>query len=515
MEQFPEDDVSKKDEDAHSAPLEGVPELSKQPIESSVEGLGETPFSPLKQKLLDGLGAVLVGVLVPTYKVVEPVLDAVGVNTGRESHADHERIKTDYESFEKLSEETGEFFSDLIPKGLRKPEGDKVSRRLRFPVNHSRLAQDNEMIPHSLVSNRETWKKEYRENKKKILENTLFGERKPYESAVKESEISEGSVLQERSGAIYQGGDTNLLHERVRNEIDKERNRNEARANLILQNVATGESLSFDSLLPYGWQFAPSSLNQQGEGKSEAINLKELEGASLPPSRFFARHKTTHGVLHGKEIFYGNLSEEGAVLSLFHEIAHAWQAEYLDKDLSGRHAFEGLYKDAAFYFRYSNVYAWKTGRDSEVYRDARVSMIKNLESLGIEPYFDGIANNFWTDVPVIEDGVLNIKSLDFTSGEPRDTYYPVRSERMTKALGGYVADERDAWAHALKTMRFLRTKGLDIAPELTNLEKVKAKIDPCLESYQEGLEREMGEGDNSVFLKRPPSVETLHPEQLD
>ncbi|MEQ1678406.1 MAG: hypothetical protein ABL876_17050, partial [Chitinophagaceae bacterium] len=64
-------------------------------------------------------------------------------------------------------------------------------------------------------------------------------------------------------------------------------------------------------------------------------------------------------------------------------------------------------------------------------------------------------------------------------------YYIIKSKKLSKFLDEYVADERDAWAHALKTLRFLKRQGLNVEPELESLDDFKNIIYPCLASYRD------------------------------
>lgn len=454
--------------------------------------------SPLHMRLLIALGSVL--------RELEPVFNAVGVNTGRELKADQEKITADYESFEKLSNETGEFFSELIPKGLRKPcEGREASPT---SVVYSSLAQANRDVSRNLDRSGMS-KREYREHKSKVLEHSLFGERTSFEGKLKES-VKGYKVAQEYECAILQGNGVNLIRERVVNFLDKKSGRNNTEANLILQNIETGLALSLDSLLPSGWDFVPASLYSVIKESTGSTNdLSDFIRSDFERSSRFASitngpDKKTH---FEKKVSYGDLSQKGKILSLLHEIAHAWQSEFSTYDLngkpSGRGVFETLYEDVEQNFSRFSILFGKENKSDEKYKNELDLVLQELRALGVEPYYDGVNNDFGTENPIIEEGVVNIKANGWFFVEPKKIYFPVRSESLTKALDGWVLEERDAWAHALKVMRFLRTKGIDIEPELIDLEEIKKIIDPCLESYQRSLEYDMGEGDNAQFLRKP------------
>jgi hypothetical protein len=56
---------------------------------------------------------------------------------------------------------------------------------------------------------------------------------------------------------------------------------------------------------------------------------------------------------------------------------------------------------------------------------------------------------------------------------------------------GYGQDERDAWAHALKTLRYLRRRGIDLEPGMKTLSDFQEYIGPCLDSHQKDIEKQI------------------------
>jgi len=67
--------------------------------------------------------------------------------------------------------------------------------------------------------------------------------------------------------------------------------------------------------------------------------------------------------------------------------------------------------------------------------------------------------------------------------------YIIKSEKLNQLVADYERQERDAWAHAIKVLKFLRKKGIDLEPQLKTLSDFKEIIYRCLDSYQKLLEK--------------------------
>ncbi len=64
----------------------------------------------------------------------------------------------------------------------------------------------------------------------------------------------------------------------------------------------------------------------------------------------------------------------------------------------------------------------------------------------------------------------------------------IKSEKLNELIADYEKEERDAWAHAVRALRFLRKRGIDLEPQLKTLSDFKEVIDPALGSYQRYME---------------------------
>jgi len=467
-----------------------LPETSERIEAKSGKELKET----IKGKLLD---------------VLDPVLRKF-FDT-KEIDKDFTRLNEAQEDSKQLSAEAGEFFRGLIPDGLRKPEIDGVPN-----VGSSNWMMVLEHIEaYKLLADevRKLSRKEYREQKQEILKDSLHGrERKVFRGEVKETEGFDNSVEQTVVSALGQDGNQNLIYERISNTLNRQRNTNYAEASLVIQDVETGTTLDLNALLPSDYKFLPRAMDKElfqpdkespitgiSYKQEEVADLKDYEMGKSAPEGFVVRP-------FYKIVDYGDLRETGGVLSLLHEVAHTWQNKYYHTMEQGRAGFEGLYKTVVSLISKLDIIS----KDNEQYEDPE-KIWEELEKVGVE-----CLDKNGTETPTNQEGVINIPNTHYgivkiiemldlsdtkvtqsereqvqsllTESKSRIRFYPLKSDVLQKVMDTYVAEERDAWAHAIRTVRFLRSKGLDVEPQLKKLEDFKGVIDPCLASYQNSLE---------------------------
>ena len=471
---------------------EAFPNFPRTPERIKAES-GKGLKEQLREKLLD----VLDPVLRKFFDTKE-----IGKDFGELSEARDEA--------KQLSAETGEFFRGLIPDGLRKPEIDGVPN-----VGSSNWIMMLEHIEAFKLLDGEVRKltrKEYQERKKEILKDSLHGrERLGVQGEVQETERTDGVVEQTVVNAHEQAGNHNLIYEKISNTLNRERKTNHAEASLVIQDVESGTTLDLNALLPSDYKFLPRAMDKelfQPDAEShitgisykqkEIADLKDYEMGKSAPEGFAVRP-------FYKIVDYGDLRETGGVLSLLHEVAHSWQNKYYHTMEQGRAGFEGLYKTVV-----SLISKLDLPKDNEQYEDPE-KIWEKLEKAGVE-----CLDKNGTETPTNQEGVINIPNAHYgivkiiemldlsdtrvsqsereqvqsllTESKSRVRFYPLKSDVLQKVMDTYVAEERDAWAHAIRTVRFLRSKGLNVEPELKELADFKKVIDPCLASYQNSLE---------------------------
>jgi CRISPR/Cas system CSM-associated protein Csm2 small subunit len=454
----------------------------------------------LREKLLDALDPVL-----------HRFFDTKGIGE------DYDELSKAHDDTKQLSNKAGEFFRSLIPDGIRKPEIEGVpdvgSANWIMMLEHTqafKLLQDEV---------RGLSRKEYRDQKKEILKDSIHGrERVGIHGELQETELTDGDVEQMIMNVHGQAGNNNLIYERVTNRINRKRNTNYAEASLVIQDVESGITLDLNALLPSDYKFVPRLMDKElfkndpessstgiSYGQDEIADLKDYEMGRSEPEGFAVRP-------FYKNVDYGDLRETGGVLSLLHEIAHSWQSKYYHITERGKIGFEGLYRTVI-----DLISRLDLPKDHTQYEEPE-KIWKKLEEAGIECLDkDGIK------IPVDQEGVINIpntyfnlvKSVEIISQYDDGTeqqkeelrnlttdwrsqirFYPIRSDALQKAMDTYVSEERDAWAHAIRVVRFLRRNGLNLEPELKDPQDFKKVIDPCLDSYQDDL-------DNKILNMKP------------
>ncbi len=429
----------------------------------------------------------------------------------KEIQKDFERLADAQQDAKQLSTEAGEFFRGLIPDGLRKPEIDGVPNV--GSANWIMASESTER--HKLFTDEveELSLKEYKNQRNEILKDSLHGrERLTFEGGVEENERLNGVVEQTTTNASKQDGNQNLIYERVSNTIDRPGNTNYAESSLVIQDIKNGITLDLNALLPSNCKFVPRAMDKELffqpdaesiTGKSykqkEVADLKNYKMGESDPEGFAMR--PSHKIVN-----YGDLKKTGGILSLLHEVAHAWQNKYYHTSDQGRAGFEGIYETVT-----TLISKLELPKDSEDYEEPD-KIWEQLEKSGIE-----CLDKNGTEIPTNQEGVINIPNAYFelakyveTLGLPdtkisqsgRDElpsmlaktksqirFYPIKSAAFQKTMDTYVSEERDAWAHAIMIVRFLKGKGIDVEPELKKLEDIKKVIDPCLASYQNSLEK--------------------------
>ena len=471
---------------------EAFPNFPQTPERMKAES-GKGLKEQLREKLLD---------------VLDPVLRKF-FDT-KEIGKDFEELGEAREDAKQLSADTGEFFRSLIPDGLRKPEIDGVPN-----VGSSNWIMMLEHIEaYKLLADevRKLSRKEYKGQKQEILKDSIHGREKlAVEGEVKETEGFDGAVEQTVISAWSQDGNQNLIYERVSNTLKRPRNTNHAESSLVIQDVESGATLDLNALLPSDYRYVPRAMDKDlyqpdPESTITGISYKQKELADLKDYKMGKSAPEGFAVRpFYKTVDYGDLGKTGGVLSLLHEVAHTWQNKYYHTMEQGRAGFEGLYKTVV-----SLISKLDLPKDNEQYEDPE-KIWEKLEKAGVE-----CLDKNGTESPTNQEGVINIPNAHYgivkiiemldlsdtrvsqsereqvqsllAESKSRVRFYPLKSDVLQKVMDTYVAEERDAWVHAIRTVRFLRRKGLNVEPELKELKDFKKVIDPCLASYQNSLE---------------------------
>lgn len=390
-----------------------------------------------------------------------------------------------------ISKAAGDFFRTLAPHSLHQPD-----KNYRHEEAQSKLQADTHQHIERLQAIQKlrlTSPAIYKAYKKALL-----SEKEPGASELWELAPDESGIMQGRWFTTEQDDSPNIIEEAVYNNLSDQRNT--AWANLIMRNRDTGLKLDFDGLLPKGYQFVPEALVKQSvEFDEEAMALKYTpipislavyEGAGNSNGSFYEQSSA--------RVAYGNLAQKGGILSLLHEIAHSWQSTYYEP--YGRSQFDKFRDAVGLKLNLLNDFNNQTEQGEmavEEYQTIFTRIQKDLREDGIEIEQD----RFLDSAATLQEGEARFSPQ--YAGEK--CAYIIKSEKLDKLVSDYEREERDAWAHALRVVRFLRRRGFDLEPGLKTLKDVKEHVDPCLGSYQQHVEQMVESSTKGVRFARSKS----------
>lgn len=260
--------------------------------------------------------------------------------------------------------------------------------------------------------------------------------------------------------SILNESKSNIIEEPIVNYIFKDEV-NFCSSGLKIHNLESQKTIDLSLFLPRGYVFSPGKMygNRKEEhytdeeGKEQvrySVDLRILDEYNGTQSGddsgdFF---QSSRGV-----VAYGDLTKRGGMVSLFHEIAHAWHGEYRKEH--PKQNFKEYYKELYdIVLRASLVQKIKIEDIEEKINDKQViddikkgrdEMNNKLKELGIE-----ITNKEEKDI-TLDKNEYALQDLENIK---------IKTDKLKPLIEEFVAQERDAWAHAIKVIRFLRKKGL-------------------------------------------------------
>lgn len=297
-------------------------------------------------------------------------------------------------------------------------------------------------------------------------------------------EQEDDKLVRFMSQRFAQKGGNNLIEESTTVIIDSDGTVGGAISGLIIRNPATKQSLDIGKLIPNHVVLRPDSLaslvDEKDKPHDSRKSLEAYKGANEESGLFrFEFGENRDGVTAGF-VNFGNLEDPEGVFVLFHEIAHAWQTVYQENSAA------------------SNFKEWFPLVESRLgailvadrYLDtpdkqwaATQRLLTQLDQLGVE-------------VKLIEDSAsavshsLNVRGMTDKEGNTiRDSLaVRVKSKALEFLIADWVAEERDAWAGALRAVRALRKQGFDVAPGLKTPEDFRTVIHEALTTYQQYID---------------------------
>ena len=163
---------------------------------------------------------------------------------------------------------------------------------------------------------------------------------------------------------------------------------------------------------------------------------------------------------------------------LLHEIIHTWQMEFYRED-SPSEAVRKFISDANIsaymFFDYHEKFI--RGEIGEKERDdMELFAVERLHGHGLT-----LDRDQCYSLELERDAFLKV---GISYGETGHSFYFSDFTILENLMEKFEQSERCAWAYAIKIVRFLRKKGIDIEPELKTFDDFKSVYESALQSYQ-------------------------------
>ncbi|MEK7069089.1 MAG: hypothetical protein AAB947_01760 [Patescibacteria group bacterium] len=258
-----------------------------------------------------------------------------------------------------------------------------------------------------------------------------------------------------------------------------------------------GALLHLNDLLPDDVHLAPMYMKTPLIATASLVESKNLSNyngfenmpvGSIMKTAFF---NTEIAGVKTKTVTYGNLAEPGGMLTLLHETAHAWQEAHGHmRKKYNFNAFEIILDTLFRLDKLASKSALK--QDPEAYSNEFMLAVNALrERLGID---------FWEILPSSEE--LGKGDVMYMIRPLSKTIHEGKKEKLNEILREAVLEERDAWAIAIRTLRFLRRQEFNLEPTLRNQSDIEAVVYRSLDSYQYYLDKIIKRGGQYAYTRK-------------
>lgn len=384
-----------------------------------------------------------------------------------------------------LSEAAGKYMDELSRHSILPPRKEYQHDPTDSDIRDSASATIDDLS----VLKAKASRKEYLEARRTALAT-------PVEKGPEFSERTEDEcTLQFFDQTVVHSSGEFFISEEVTNTLNK--NANSARSNLVLSSAKERVSLDLATLLPEGFSFAPGDIT------SVEDQVVTEEGRTFIKHKFVRRNLRDYKGIKGSKgefalltptnkVVYGDLIKTGGMLKLFHEITHAWQN--MRYGSIGREDYERFYNQIieplrALDYIQAQIDKGETVADPELMvlsvRLQKMKVIKDLQTKGIF-ILDTLASSTLNKFKRSKN-TISLKDASGLIEEKHDVYSP----ELYNLSSDFVFSERNAWAHAIMLVRFLRRHGFDVEPDLKTIDDFKAIIEPALGSYQELMDMQI------------------------
>ena len=410
------------------------------------------------------------------------IVDEINKEDDEDVNTFEQKIKRSVE----LGRAAGEFFQFLIPKSPRKPEKeyDGETEESEFEEEAREAIEVAKRIREKFT--------EEQFAAEEVNGIKVYFPKEELQETCKEKEIEiapgERALAQHVTFRFKQDESPNMIEENLTNLVTEEMNI--PAGSLTIINPESEMRLELKKMLPEGYEFVPKSMEEkkheiiENNGKPRIKitpipqSLKDYKGSKYAGKYFAAvRYKKII-----QQVQYGNLVEKGNILVLLHEIAHTWQNVYREDDARGD--FEEFHKEVmrsltilAWYKEQRKNQKWTGAWTKEAFEEDVIQpSLEELEELGVRVDMETF------DDPGRPPGDKETQLF----GGGRMFTATVNAEKFERLMYRFEQAEREAWAHAIKVLRFLRRRGFDLEPGLSS-EDMKEKIDTWLGSYDRAV----------------------------
>jgi hypothetical protein len=402
--------------------------------------------------------------------------NAAAVFLNRDKYLD-EYIQTMDKSIE-VSEQGGRLFDTLARNGLAKPDLEHEYKPAHSRIQHSKDKNVRRMLQHrdSIVGNLYA-----RFSDKALIDEEFQPKDQPYRFEEQEKDHK----FELFSNVVVQDGGVNTMKEVVNNYLYD--TRNSGAANVTIENAETGLRVDLGQLLPHKFDMMPSPLIQFEEvydkdapvgerrkSKQVPVSLQKYLGTKGSDGRFAANPEHEFA-------FYGDLTKKGGVLSYLHEVAHTWQ--FVHNSVRANRRWEKMFRNVSALIRHLDIVKEERPEDFQMVFD-QVTRILEQEGIEISPDYENTEKEVRGAHTMIAEVYKEIGGKYSVEQKP----FLVKSDRVRQLALDYVSEERDAWAHAIRVLRFYRKQGIDLEPQLKTREDIEKHVHDKLGTYQVYIE---------------------------
>lgn len=391
-----------------------------------------------------------------------------------------------------LSENGGKFFNYLAQHAIYKPNKkySHTPKETSLPGATEREINYLEFL------------KNYSGRKSRVVRDVKKEVSKISEESAPDfyEEQGDGFLYQRFQQNIAQDSKENVVEELVSNQLWA--GGNKASTDLYIHNLTTGKVLDVGQLLPEGYSLGPASMLVIDD-KREKVDGRYKERYVINPKNL-RNYSGTQNESGGfsmsprfKSVQYGDLTKKGAMLTLLHEIAHVWQTAHHEEYGMAiyKSFFENMMKGLKLLE--SSVEVLRTTADEKLIENIKhniTTIIKGLKDIGIEVDPETFLDN---QNQTLKQGQYKVTQMgqkySSDANKPVNHVFSfvIKADKLKPLIEDYVCQERDAWAHAIRVLRFFEKQGFELEPELKTLNDIQRFIHYRLGTYQADLESDI------------------------